>query len=226
MFKEWLLVEEEFAPGATVSVPRSNGTWSDDWKILKYQGRIATVGDGRGATKAIPVDELVKRHRYRRQQLGDRTESEQMQQKIQQYRDQKMKNFNIVGPISNSGRDIVVMDVPGSSRQAFYRSTGFNSHMKGTWLPFDGLMHDGRFAKEAYAKGMNQGDPYYRLGNPRIAQASKLLAKLSLPAGQETEDVNTWLRQNGVTPAIDRMQQQVTSPQPSPRQPRISPSGR
>jgi len=52
-------------------------------------------------------------------------------------------------PLRDEGRDVIKVcmkfaDLDKPVCQAFYKSTGDNSKMKGTWFPFDGIIHKGK----------------------------------------------------------------------------------
>lgn len=80
-------------------------------------------------------------------------------------------------------RDIVVVQY-GGYRQAFYRSTGDNSGMTGTWLPFDGIKWLGGspwFDKSRFTDGISQRDPLFRFGTPSHHYVSGMLGRMNIP---------------------------------------------
>jgi hypothetical protein len=86
-----------------------------------------------------------------------------------------------------AGRDIVVVET-SVGRQAFYRSSGFNSGMPGRWFPVDEFFPgSGWWNKAAYTQGpgLEPGAPLHRLGTPEFARISMRLGRMSIPTGQE-----------------------------------------
>ena len=95
-----------------------------------------------------------------------------------------------------AGRDIIKVTLPDGSKQGFYRSTGHNSGMPNTWLPFDGLVTvpHGWFDKTKYCR--RNLPPYLqRFGTELLASVSKRLGAANIPTGEEVsrERVNEFL---------------------------------
>jgi hypothetical protein len=97
------------------------------------------------------------------------------------------QGVNVVSPVYRlAGRDVVVVDTP-VGRQAFYRSTGYNSGQPNKWLPVDEIRPaDGWFNKTSYtqASGFEPESPLFRLGSDEFAKISDELGKMELPQGQ------------------------------------------
>lgn len=86
-------------------------------------------------------------------------------------------------------RDIVQVMI-GEAEQGFYRSSGRNSGMAGSWLPFDGIgiQAGGRpwFDKSAYVEEhRNSEDPLYRYGSNELKSVGARLDTLAIPKGEE-----------------------------------------
>ena len=95
----------------------------------------------------------------------------------------------LVSPIYNvSGRDFVVVDTT-RGRQAFYRSSGFNSGNQGKWYPVDEFRPTD-FNKQMYVRGAGRGpgEPLHRLGNEEFSRISDELGRMRLPAGAEVPE--------------------------------------
>ena len=116
------------------------------------------------------------------------------------------------GPVQFAKRDIIIVNVP--KRQAFYRSSGFNSNKPGVWFPFDGISPDGGgvglwFDKSRFTnvgKALRTGD-FLRKRNPNLdrygtrnlKQISDTLSQMNIPTGKPIQDymelnkwINTW----------------------------------
>jgi hypothetical protein len=86
-----------------------------------------------------------------------------------------------------AGRDIVIVET-SVGRQAFYRSTGFNSRMPGEWLPVDEFLPANEkfkawFNKAAYVQGpgLNEGQPLHRFGSEEFRRISERLGRMHIP---------------------------------------------
>ena len=95
----------------------------------------------------------------------------------------------IVSPVYNlAGRDFVVVET-SVGRQAFYRSSGFNSGNPGKWYPVDEFAPR-YFNKDAYTigPGLEEGEPLHRLGSDEFAHISDQLGKMEIPEGAEVPE--------------------------------------
>lgn len=92
------------------------------------------------------------------------------------------------------GRDIIYVELE-TKRQPFYRSTGRNSGMPGTWLPFDGIgwLYSLWFDKTQYCHPFSEYRERY--GTFELFQISQQLSLLNIPKGENTdpEEINDWL---------------------------------
>ena len=109
----------------------------------------------------------------------------------------------IVSPVYTQGiHDFLVVET-SVGRQAFYRSSGINSDMPGTWLPFDENIADIRLGKEPYteAGGFPRNHPLYRFGSVEFRQISAALGRRNIPMGgiplQTAAQVNEILNLTG-----------------------------
>jgi hypothetical protein len=92
----------------------------------------------------------------------------------------------VVSPVYNlADRDIVIVET-SVGRQAFYRSSGFNSGRPGQWFPVDEFL-PGWFNKGEYTlkPGLENGTPLHRLGTEEFARISEKLGEMSIPQGQQ-----------------------------------------
>ncbi len=92
----------------------------------------------------------------------------------------------VVSPIYRiSGRDLVIVET-SVGRQAFYRSSGFNSGRPGQWFPVDEFQPTW-FNKGEYTlkPGLEKGTPLHRLGTQEFARISEKLGEMSIPQGQQ-----------------------------------------
>ena len=92
----------------------------------------------------------------------------------------------VVSPVYRfGGRDIVIVET-SVGRQAFYRSSGFNSGRPGRWFPVDEFL-PGWFNKGEYTlkPGLEEGTPLHRLGTKEFARISEKLGEMSIPRGQQ-----------------------------------------
>jgi len=94
----------------------------------------------------------------------------------------------IVSPVYRIGEHDFLVVETSVGRQAFYRSSGVNSGMRGKWFPFDEILPwDGHLHKETYTQGpgLKMGSPLHRLGSEEFAQISKKLGELPIPEGYQ-----------------------------------------
>lgn len=116
------------------------------------------------------------------------------------------------GIIRYANRDIIKVRLKNGTVQPFYRSTGHNSGMAGTWLPFDGIspMPGGGathwFNKSRFSSGdlSSSSHPLHRFGTEELKQISNWLRGQNIQQGQELHtmqgmEVNDFL---GTTEAI------------------------
>lgn len=86
--------------------------------------------------------------------------------------------FMLIAPIMKfDGYYVTVIEFSSGKRQAVYQSSGRNSNMKGSWLPFDEAGYGGWMNKYAYTEkgGFYKGQPLYRLGSERMAYAAEAM---------------------------------------------------
>ncbi len=87
-------------------------------------------------------------------------------------------------------RDIILIEFDNGNKQSMYRSTGRNSAMPGTWLPFDGIAYSGRwFDKSKYVTYHNSNVPHHleRFGTLELKQLSEQLGKIDISIGEEVD---------------------------------------
>jgi hypothetical protein len=85
-----------------------------------------------------------------------------------------------------AGRDVVIVET-SVGRQAFYRSSGFNSKMPGEWLPVDEFLpanaeFEAWFNKAAYVEGpgLGKGEPLHRFGSEEFLRISERLGRMQI----------------------------------------------
>jgi len=89
------------------------------------------------------------------------------------------------------GRDVVVVQKPDGSRQAFYRSSGQNSGQAGEWFPFGGIVdggsHDGWFNKLPFVRDelSDTAHPLHRYGSEENKRIGRWLKSQNIPEGVE-----------------------------------------
>jgi hypothetical protein len=116
-----------------------------------------------------------------------------------------LRPVKIVSPVYRiAGLDIVIAETT-AGRQAFYRSDGISSRMKGTWLPFDELVpQPGGFwmNKKAYTQGPGlEKPPLHRFGTEEFLRISKKLGKMSIPEGHDvpaSKVESDWMQLNRI----------------------------
>jgi len=94
----------------------------------------------------------------------------------------------VVSPVFREGaHDVVVVDT-SLGRQGFYRSTGNNSGMPGTWLPFDEM--GANVNKWGYTEmaGFQEGTPLFRFGNQEFRNISAELGQMDIPMGAPVQN--------------------------------------
>lgn len=92
----------------------------------------------------------------------------------------------VVSPVYRVGRHDVVVVETSVGRQAFYRSTGFNSGNPGKWYPVDEFMpHWLNKAEYTQGPGLGEGSPLHRLGSEEFARISKKLGEKSISRGHD-----------------------------------------
>lgn len=94
-----------------------------------------------------------------------------------------------------ASRDIILYILGDGTPQPMYRSTGRNSGMPGTWLPFDGIVYNGTwFDKTRYCTPVAPAE-FQRFGNQQLKDISQELAGRSIPTGEEMswQEVNRFL---------------------------------
>src|SRR5260221_6307742 len=101
-------------------------------------------------------------------------------------------------------RSILVVRLIDDSEVPFYRSTGKNSGLPETWLPFFGLRNDGWFHKN-YTFDVDHNthiplNPLYHSGDYALAQVGSELDRLPIGEGNEIPDgvagvatINYWI---------------------------------
>lgn len=95
--------------------------------------------------------------------------------------------------VRNAGRDIIYVIRQDNSRQGMYRSSGHNSGMQGTWLPFDGIVNNGNwFNKRRYCIPFVLPE-FQRFGN--LKWLSDQLSQMEIPKGMAISwrEVNIFL---------------------------------
>lgn len=106
----------------------------------------------------------------------------------------KSQELFIVYPkvLRSAGRDIIRVAIELGKWQGFYKSSGRNSGMPNTWLPFDGIREDGWFDKSAYAHDTFE---LHRFGTKELRIISKALGEMKLPTGIDSarRDINNFL---------------------------------
>lgn len=82
-------------------------------------------------------------------------------------------------------RDIILVTMVEADRlQPMYRSSGKNSAMPGTWLPFDGISCNGRwFNKRRYVTPQVPTE-FERFGNQELKDLSRALGEVDIPVGK------------------------------------------
>lgn len=95
-------------------------------------------------------------------------------------------------------RTIILVEFDNGETQPMYRSTGINSGMPGTWLPFDCITNGGTwFDKSRYVGITNPDVPPHleRFGTPELKKLSEELGELGISLGVYTawEDINDFL---------------------------------
>ena len=95
-------------------------------------------------------------------------------------------------PYVMADRDFVLCKFADNTVQPFYRSTGRNSGMPGTWLPFDGIVIVGGRLWFNKRRFRDRDDPqYHRYGTQYYKEISMYLGQLNIqPATLETENHN------------------------------------
>ena len=108
--------------------------------------------------------------------------------------------------LRHAERDIIKVTLDDGQVQPFYCSSGYNSGMPGTWLPFDGCYIIGGqvvwFDKRKYkwdyrlSQDLQTVEPHLdRYGTEELKAISDELAKMDIPKGIEStgEEVNKFL---------------------------------
>lgn len=98
-------------------------------------------------------------------------------------------------------RDIVKVQIAQNFAQGFYRSTGRNSGMEGTWLPVEGIIHYEEhpvwFVKDKYRVVDENGNrlELHRYGTQELKDVSEILGKMNIATGTEAKpsEINEWL---------------------------------
>jgi hypothetical protein len=184
-FRQWLEQQSKgYGIGDTVKVLRGSGGF-EDWQVGKVL--VGSKGEpayyvfkpSTGENKTVSGDKLDKWQTTQTPQ-GQAPQGQTPQGQAPQGQPQGQVQFE--GPVRTSGRDIVVVEVPGRGRTAFYRSTGINSGRTDQWFPFDGVSYRPGmvwFDKEDYHVG---GERY---GNdPALKQVGMTLGTMNIGQGK------------------------------------------
>ena len=78
-----------------------------------------------------------------------------------------------------AGRDVIIVNT-AEGRVAFYRSSGANSGMRGTWLPFEGEAGQ-RMLK--FGENFPEGHRLHRYGTEEMRNVSNRLGEMDIPRG-------------------------------------------
>lgn len=104
----------------------------------------------------------------------------------------QVNNVKVLSPMYELGNHDFLVVQTSRGPQAFYRSTGDNSGMKGKWLPVDEFQPaDGWLNKSEYLQGKlgDKNNPLHRVGNEEFGEISNELSDLDeaglLPPGQK-----------------------------------------
>ncbi len=94
-----------------------------------------------------------------------------------------------------ASRDIILVYLEDGALRPMYRSTGHNSGMPGTWLPFDGIKYRGSwFDKTMYCTPVALPE-FQRFGDQATKDLSELLSTMDISEGMDAsfEEINRLL---------------------------------
>lgn len=89
-------------------------------------------------------------------------------------------------------RDVILVAMGDGVGQPMYRSTGTNSGMPGTWLPFDGISHNGTWFNKARYCTPVVSEEFHRFGNQNLKDLSQALGTMEIPIGR----ASSWVEIN------------------------------
>ena len=113
------------------------------------------------------------------------------------------QEFTVSESVYNfASRDIVLVYIhfdTGDYMQPMYLSTGRNSGMPNTWLPFDGIAYNGSwFDKTNYVTPQVPSE-FHRFGNQLLKNISESMRTMEIPSGEDEnyQTINRFLGYGG-----------------------------